>query len=211
MELTDEHNHILIKKGPVKRYCLGNTRGINLKPRCYDDYIRITLDEYNKGLRVSASTIGFIDTEQKTVRVSNVYRFGHYEITMIWRNIMRIPKNATSVGKLIVQPNLIKIYITHQGTLVNAKLPCEQISNLIRDMNEFLGQKYFIVTYLGIDFLEMLKDAGYIQKPDLILEKIMNFACTKSKASIADLKGKRMIPDDMRMTLTVENSGELVY
>lgn len=185
------------------KFCLQNTRGVNVANLCRSDYIRFSKRDHDLGLRITATTFGFRDREEKMIRLVNEFHFGNIKITATWLDNVHIVKLSSSIGKMIVRPKLINIRLSIADKLIDASLPCELLKKMVREINKKINDSELEVDHIEIDQFEMLKKKNIIARPDLIFEKLLNYADTRTLMSANDVSFKREIPTDILMVITV--------
>jgi hypothetical protein len=185
---------------------LVNTRGVsdNIQDmkRTNLEYIRLNKTDYDNGFKIGPTTLGFRDNETKYLRMTNEYKFGSIKLVMVWSNEVRLMTNPPST--MLVHPKLLSIRLTDSDRLINSELPPRLLDDIINVINETIGALSYRTSYIDVDQIEGLPKLGVLKRPDLLLERLVGLAETRTAQSRDQLQYSRMIPDDLNLIVSIE-------
>lgn len=187
------------------KYCLQNTRGVDVGSRCFDSYIRFNQRDHANGLRITATTLGFKDRETMRIRITNIYTFSRVVITAVWNNQISMDKQSTVRGTMKMFPKLSSIWLTVDGREINGSLPADIINKSVSEINRTINEGYVLINSIDIDQFEMLRINNIYTRPDLIFEKLLIYAATRNIASSEMIEYRREIPDFIEMNVTIQS------
>lgn len=184
-----------------------NTRGVRRNERDHQetdtsgsDHMRYTRDDQRMGFRISPSTIGLTDVDtSRTIRLNNSYRFGDIRVDTVWRAEVML---SSSPGIMMIRSELLGFKLFDDDIFVNARLPQDLIDGITRLINDVTRE--YKTEYIDVDYLETLRTAQIIKRPDLLLERIVSIVETRDPVRIDQLRQLRMDPDYLVMILTIE-------
>ena len=206
-------------------YCLKNTRRVNTPDDdCRDNDIRITKTIYDDGKRIFAETLNIQNRERLSVRMTNRYVFGKnsaecangdpnenentdntiYEIIIVWHNIISLVDVSTVIGKMKVYPKISSIWLKKNGSIVSGEILYRMTENMIKEINQIIGNNHVIVDDIHVDQFEMLLNNGIDIRSDLKFEQLLIYADTLAIASSEKIQFKREIPDDIELIIAIE-------
>jgi hypothetical protein len=186
-------------------HCLYNSRNIS-NSICFDGSIKISSKNYNDGFRITATTIGFKNREEKKIRLVNEYIFGKRKITAIWTNTIRLTYIESSKN-MSMRPYLSGLWLSVDNEQINSSIPSDMITKFKNEVNTLIGpSRSIMITDIDLDQFEMLFNNKIIISSDFLLEKLLIYIDTHEIASSDVVTFSRKIPDDILLTITEEKN-----
>lgn len=109
---------------------------------------------------------------------------------------------SSSPGIMLIRSELLGFKLFDDDIFVNARLPQDLIDGITRLINDTMRE--YKTEYIDVDYLETLRFAQIIKRPDLLLERIVSIVETRDPVRIDQLRQLRMDPDYLVMILTIE-------
>ena len=182
-----------------------NTRGVSdnlTDSKLSYETLTYTKEDLDIGHRIGPSTLNFDNNEKRTVRAMNRYVFNKIALEMIWN--LDIELHVIPKGMMSVHPTLIQIRMFDGENIIDSALPNGLIDRIVKAINDSIGRVHYDVKYLHLDQIEGLASIGLIPRPDVLLERLVGIAETRGDLDVSQLNFKRMIPDSLTLSLTIQ-------
>jgi hypothetical protein len=121
---------------------------------------------------------------------------------MIW--MLDIHLRVMPQGTMSIHPRLLQIRMFDGDLIIDSELPHRLIDRIIKAINDSIGRVHYDAKYLHLDQIEGLADIGLIPRPDVLLERLVGIAETRGDLDVTQLNFKRMIPNSLTLTLTIQ-------
>lgn len=189
----------------MNKYCLININGLKSVPLCKQNVV-LTKAEHERGYRITKSTMGVgmtVMSRNVRGRFINNYTFDRYKISFVWLASILADEHVVGTalsGNIMIELRLNAIHLIEEGKMINDQLPCNVLSDLIKQINGRLPHQLSGLKYVELDMIMMLFPTRYHKLFEylvgLIREKNANFTVTEKLP---------MVPTDIDLKMDIFN------